>query len=125
MHRLVAISAILAAAVYAQTNRGSITGTVTDASGGTVSGAAVTVTDTGTNQVRKANTSNVGVFTVADLDPVEYTVEVSAAGFKKAVVAHVKVDTASIATISVKLEAGSVDTKVTVEASAVAVDTAS
>ena len=125
MHRLVAISFFLAAAVLAQTNRGSITGTVTDPSNAVVPGATITVTSLGTNQVRTATTSASGAFSVADLEPVEYRVEVSAQGFKKEVIDHVKVDTASIATVNIHLETGSVDTKVTVEASAVMVDTAS
>ena len=66
-----------------------------------------------------------GRFSVADLEPVEYRLEVSAQGFKKEVIDHVKVDTASIATVNIKLETGSVDTKVTVEASAVMIDTSS
>src|SRR5215469_1706772 len=125
MHRLVAIFFVLAAAAFAQTNRGSITGTVTDASGSVVPAAIVKVTDMGTNQVRTATTAANGSFSVADLEPVEYELEVSAQGFKKAIIDHVKVDTASIATVNIKLETGSVETKVTVEASAVMIDTSS
>ena len=125
MHRLVAISLVLAATALAQTNRGSIAGTVTDATSSVVPGATVTVTDIGTNHVRTATTAGNGAFSVADLEPVEYRVEVTAQGFKKEVIDHVKVDTASIATVSIKLETGSVDTKVTVEASAVMIDTSS
>ncbi len=125
MHRLVAISLALAAAAFAQTNRGSITGTVTDPSSSVVPGATVKVTDIGTNQVRTATTAGNGGFSVADLEPVEYRIEVTAQGFKKEVIEHVKVDTASIATVNIKLETGSVDTKVTVEASAVMIDTSS
>jgi hypothetical protein len=125
MNRLVAIFLVLAAAAFGQTNRGSITGTVTDPSNAVVPAATVKVTNIGTNQARTATTSNTGVFSVADLEPVEYRIEVSAQGFKKEVIDHVKVDTASIATVNIKLETGSVDTKVTVEASAVMIDTSS
>jgi hypothetical protein len=125
MHRLVAIFLVLAATAFAQTNRGSIAGTVTDASRSVVPGATVSVTDIGTNQVRTATTASNGSFSLADLEPVEYRLEVTAQGFKKEVIDHVKVDTASIATVSIKLETGSVETKVTVEASAVMIDTSS
>ena len=90
-----------------------------------VPGATVKVTNIGTNQVRTATTAGNGEFSVADLEPVEYRLEISAQGFKKEVIDHVKVDTASIATVNVQLETGSVDTKVTVEASAVMIDTSS
>ena len=46
---------------------------------------------------------------MADLEPVEYRLEVSAQGFKKEVIDNIKVDTASIATVNIKMEPGSVD----------------
>ncbi|HEX3880424.1 MAG TPA: carboxypeptidase-like regulatory domain-containing protein [Bryobacteraceae bacterium] len=125
MHRLVAIGFLFASVLFAQTNRGSITGTVTDPTGALVPGAQVSVTNLGTNEARHATTANNGVFTVAGLEPVEYRIEVSAQGFKKEVVDHIKVDTASISSVNVHLETGSVDTKVTVEASSVGIDTTS
>jgi hypothetical protein len=111
--------------LFAQTNRGSIAGTVTDASGGAVAGAKVTVTSIGTNDTRKATTATNGVFNVTDLEPVLYNIQVEAAGFKKSVVENVKVDTAMTAGVAIKLETGSVETKITVEAEAVMIDTAS
>src|SRR5215472_9622248 len=125
MRRLAAICILFASALVAQTNRGSIGGTVTDATGAVVPGATVTITSLGTNETRKANTSENGTFTVLDLEPVTYRVEVEATGFKHASVDNVKVDTASNATVNVRLETGSIDTKVTVEAEAVMVDTSS
>src|SRR5271165_935108 len=106
MNRLVAIFLVLAAAVFAQTNRGSIAGTVTDPSNSVVPGATVRVTNIGTNQVRTATTAGNGEFSVADLEPVEYRLEITAQGFKKEVIDNVKVDTASIATVKVQLETG-------------------
>src|SRR5579872_897270 len=125
MHRLVAILILSALTVVAQTNRGSITGTVTDPSKAVVSGASVTVTNSGTNEKRHVTTSEIGTYAVVDLEPVVYTVEVELQGFKKAVISNVKVDTASNATVNVTLEPGSVDTKVTVSAEAAMIDTES
>src|SRR5580700_5779191 len=125
MNRFVAICVLLCATGLAQTNRGGVSGTVTDPSTAVVPGATVKVINQGTNEVRTVTTAGNGTFTVTDLEPVEYRVEIQAQGFKKEVVNDVKVDTASMATVNVKLEAGSVDTKVTVEASAVMIDTES
>ncbi len=125
MNRLVAITLVFASAMFAQTNRGSIAGTVTDPSSAVVPGATVKVTNIGTNEGRTVTSAANGTFTVADLEPVEYRLEVSAQGFKREVVDRIKVDTASIANVSIKLETGAVDTKVTVEASAVMIDTSS
>src|SRR5579864_2603940 len=96
--------------LIAQTNRGGISGTVSDASGAVVPNAAVTITNIGTNQTRKTQTSNIGTFSAQDLEPVVYRIVVEANGFKKEVIDNVKVDTATIQTVVVKLEAGSVNT---------------
>ena len=52
MNRLVAIFLVLASTAFAQTNRGSIAGTVTDPTSAIVPGATIKVTNIGTNQVR-------------------------------------------------------------------------
>ena len=123
MRRLVAISLLGAAIAAAQTNRGSISGTVSDPTQAVVPGATVTVLNLGTNETRKATSAANGTYQVADLEPVEYRVTVSANGFKQTVVDNVKVDTAAIATVNVTLQTGSVDTKVTVTAEAAMVNT--
>ncbi len=43
------LAAVVVPPCMAQTNRGTITGTVTDPSGAVVSGAAITASNTGTN----------------------------------------------------------------------------
>src|SRR6185436_17065721 len=95
--------------VMGQTNRGGITGTIVDSNGAVVAGATVTITNVGTNQVTKLTTSEAGSYTAASLEPVLYRITVEAAGFKKAVMGTVKVDTATTATVNITLEAGAVD----------------
>ena len=123
MNRLVASIFLGALFVCAQTNRGGITGSVTDPSTAVVPGATVKITNLGTNAVRTLTTAENGTFSAPDLEPVSYRVEVEVAGFAKAVVDKVKVDTASLSTVNIKLQPGSVDTRVTVEADAVLVNT--
>ena len=123
MKRFAGFLLLTAAALVAQTNRGSISGTVTDQSGGVVAGANVTIVNQGTNQTRKILTAQNGTYTAADLEPVSYTVSVTAPGFKETTVENVKVDTAAVATVNVTLQTGSVDTKVTVSAEAAMVNT--
>lgn len=48
--------------------RATITGTVTDASGAVVPGAAVTITDNATKVSTKTETNSVGVFVAPNLD---------------------------------------------------------
>jgi protocatechuate 3,4-dioxygenase beta subunit len=86
---------LLTASAMAQTNRGSLSGTVFDASQAAIAGARVTVTSVGTNEIRKATTSEAGSYSVQSLEPVLYRIEVEAAGFKRKIVDNVKVDTAT------------------------------
>ena len=76
MRRLVAILALTAITLLAQTNRGSISGTISDPSSAVVAGASVTVTNLGTNEKRKVATSENGFYSVVDLEPVHYRIEV-------------------------------------------------
>ena len=104
--------------VFGQTNKGGISGTITDANGAQIPGATVTVTNLGTGQKVTVTTSESGVFSVQSLEPVSYSVAVEAKGFKKAVVEPVKVDTAAVATANVSLEAGAISEQVMIAADA-------
>ena len=107
---------LLSLAVFGQTNKGGISGAVTDANGAAIPGATVTITNLGTNTSSTVTTSDEGNFSVRSLEPVEYSVAVEAPSFKRAIVENVKVDTASIATVNIKLETGAIGETVTVEA---------
>src|SRR6266850_4920190 len=109
----------------AQTNKGGISGTVMDANGAAIAGASVTITNIGTNQTQKVTTSDSGSFQVSSLDPVTYSVLVEVAGFKKAILETVKVETATTASVNVVLEAGKVDESVTITADAPLINTES
>jgi hypothetical protein len=109
---------ICAAAAIAQTNRGGVSGTVTDKNGGVVPGATVTITNIGTNQSQKLTTSEDGAYSATFLEPVLYRITVEAPGFKKSMLNNVKVDTATTVTANVTLEPGAVETVVDVTADA-------
>lgn len=68
--------------ISAQGITGSITGTVTDATGAAVPGAKVTVSNVVTNSVHVITTSDAGTYTVPQLPPGQYTVTVDKASFK-------------------------------------------
>ena len=116
---------LCAACAVAQTNRGSINGTITDQSQAVMTGVSVTLTNMGTGGVRKTTTNNSGTFTFQNLEPVTYKVEADAPGFKGSIVQDAKVNTASNTTVNIVLQTGSVDTKVTVTAEAASVNTES
>ncbi|MEP7075034.1 MAG: TonB-dependent receptor [Acidobacteriota bacterium] len=109
---------ILSVAIIGQTNRGGVSGTVTDTNGAVVPGAKVTLTSVSTKQSVTVTTSSSGTFSISALDPVQYTILVEAPNFKKAVVQNVKVDTATVATVNIAIQPGNVDESVTIQADA-------
>src|SRR5215510_1578517 len=113
-----AIVLLVVVPLCGQTNKGGISGAVTDANGANIPGATVTVTNLGTGQKVTATTSESGKFSVQSLDPVSYSVAVEARGFKKAVIEPVKVDTAAVATANVTLETGNISEQVQITADA-------
>ncbi|MCC6362800.1 MAG: carboxypeptidase regulatory-like domain-containing protein [Bryobacterales bacterium] len=65
----------------AQSTFATITGTVTDSTGATVPGVAVTATHLTTNLTASARTNEAGVYTLANLREGDYRLEAKAAGF--------------------------------------------
>src|SRR5712671_2473373 len=112
LSRLCLLIALPASLLFAQTNRGGISGNVLDPSGAAVPNAAVVIINAGTNETRKLTTSDKGTFIMENLDPVTYRIEVSAPGFKKAVLEDVKVDTSTVVTANLILHTGDVSTEV-------------
>lgn len=112
-------------AIIGQTNKGAISGTVSDAKGGVIPGATVTITSVGTNQTTTLTTSKEGAFSANSLEPVTYNVKVEAPNFKETIVQNVKVDTASTASVNITLETGGVGETVTIEADAALINTES
>jgi hypothetical protein len=125
MNRLVPMLLLGLLPMAAQTNRGAIAGSVTDTSDAVVPNVVVTITNLGTNEIRKVKTAGNGTYSAANLEPVTYRVEFEAQGFRRAVIENVKVDTGQSATANVTLEPGSVETKVAVTARAAMIDTES
>src|SRR5678816_3482839 len=114
----VVVVVICTLAAFAQSNQGGISGTVVDPNGAVVPGATVTITNLGTQKAITLTTSESGVFSTRTLEPVTYSVRVEAAGFKKAIMERVKVDTATVATVNVSLETGTVNETVAVSSEA-------
>ena len=61
-----------------QTDRGLITGTVTDTSGAAIPGATVVVKSEKTGDERTAKSNNAGSYSVTNLSPASYSIEARA-----------------------------------------------
>ncbi len=110
----------------AQEVEASITGNVTDASGAVIPGATVEITNVATKgNARTLQTDRSGSYTATNLAPGTYTVTVSAPGFKAFKAQNVTVFVAQKRTVDAPLQTGAVNETVSVQATAVAIETSS
>jgi hypothetical protein len=108
----------------AQKVTGIMSGAVTDSAGAVVDGAEVSVTDTATGEVRTAKTSDQGQYAITDLAAGNYDVSVKQTNFKEYISKGVQVFVSSTTTLNPVLNVGAVTEQMTVEATAVQVETA-
>lgn len=108
---------LFATTMAAQSNRGNLSGTVSDSSG-VIQGATITVKDNQSGKEVTAVTNESGGYIVAQLDVGLYTVKVSAAGHKSFTATDVKIEVGRDYTLNPTLEAGNINESVTVVAGA-------
>ena len=101
-----------------QSDRGIITGTVTDESGAAIVGVSLTVTNTGTSVSFKTTTGSNGSYTIALLPVGTYLVNVEQPGFKKFVKNGIVVQVGQTAPLDIVMELGGVNETVEVHADA-------
>jgi len=111
------ILALAAGPLLAQ-NTGEITGTVADASGAVIAGAAVTITNTATSQTREVATNQAGNYSVPYLVPGTYDIRVETSGFKSVSRRGVELQVGAVARIDFAMEVGEVSQRVEVSGGA-------
>jgi hypothetical protein len=107
----------------AQSTLGSILGTVQDASGAVIPGAAVTVHSLDQDLSRQTATSDAGDFLVENLKPGHYSITVEHEGFSKAVVRDTQLDARQALRIPVTLTVAVQATEVVVTSGAYQINT--
>ncbi len=121
---LVAVSMLASASpALAQFDRGQISGTLKDASGGVVPGVTVTATSVQTQTPTVAVTDASGFYTFPNLSPGLYTLSAELEGFKKIVRENLQLDAGGSLTIDFALETGAITEQVTVTAETPALQT--
>src|SRR5216683_6527916 len=115
----ISLSLLFLASVIAngQTSRGTLTGTVTDSSGGVIAKATITITQAGTNVTRQSTSNEAGIYRFDAVDLGTYTLSVQASGFTRGEVTSVEIQAAHTTNIDVSLRVGMASEVVTVEAS--------
>ena len=103
---------------FAQTDRGTITGTISDPAGAVVAGAIVEAKNVDTAAVYQAGSSATGNFTLAQMPAGTYELSVTVPGFKKSVRPSVIVNVAATVRVDFGLEVGAATDSITVQADA-------
>ncbi|MFN0106734.1 MAG: carboxypeptidase regulatory-like domain-containing protein [Bryobacteraceae bacterium] len=109
-----ALSATLAAALYAQEYRGRVQGTVIDTTQAAIPGATVTLANVNTSVASTRQTDERGSYLFDLVLPGTYSVSVDARGFNKFVQTNVVLQSRADVTVDVSLKAGDVVETVTV-----------
>src|SRR5438132_1730095 len=120
---LAAASLAIPGLSFGQSERGSITGVVTDTTKAAVPGVSVKVVNTATNVTTNLTTSESGTYSATNLPPGVYKVEAALQGFKSANIDGVRVTAGGSARVDVTMDLGSMTESVNVVANQTAIQT--
>ncbi len=124
--RLVLCSAALLLAAglgQGQTSKGTIAGTVLDATGAVVVGAEVTAKDTQGAETRTVQTNGGGEYRIDAITPSIYSVTVTAPGFRKKEISGLNVQSSLVTSLNISIDIGTSSQAVSVEASGAQIQT--
>jgi len=110
---------VVSSPLCAQTSTsGTVVGTVTDPSGAVVPSAQVQLKNNGTNETLTGNSTDSGAFLVPNVPPGQYTLSVTAKGFRTTTVPSLEVSANKSTNVPVQLTVGGSNEVVEVQASA-------
>jgi len=109
---------VSAAAVFAQNDRGTMTGTIVDSTGAVVPNAPVEARNIDTGALYPAATSTTGNYTIVQLPAGLYELDVAVAGFKKFIRTGLTIQAAQTIRVDAALEVGNAADAITVEGDA-------
>ncbi|MDQ2776441.1 MAG: carboxypeptidase-like regulatory domain-containing protein, partial [Acidobacteriota bacterium] len=114
----IAFLTICAAMLCWAQDRGTITGTVTDNSGGSVAGAKISIKNLATGLEQNTVSASDGRYSVPYLPVGNYSVNAEQQGFGQVQQSGVRVEVASVAVVDFKLQVGTVQQSVEVTSDA-------
>jgi hypothetical protein len=107
---------------YAQLTGATLSGTITDASGGVIAGAQVSVKNTATGVLKDATTDSAGLYTLPNLPAGSYEVKITAKGFSSAVQSNLALAVGASQTLNISLKVGETTSTVQVTEAAPQID---
>jgi hypothetical protein len=110
-------------AATAQSERGNITGIVTDPTGAAIAGAELSVVHRDTNATTNTVATGSGEYNVPNLLPGAYRIEITSAGFKRFVQQNINVSAATTVRIDAQLQLGQVTEAVEITSTAATIQT--
>jgi hypothetical protein len=116
---------LIAAGAFAQSDRGTITGTISDPAGAVIASAKIEAKNTETGAQYQTESTATGNYTLAQVPAGIYSLSVSISGFKQYVRQGITVPVAQTLRIDVALEVGAITESVTVTADAALLKTES
>ncbi len=116
--RIVASLMLLSLLCFGQLDRGTITGTVTDASGAVVPGTKITIRNSATNSTYQTVTTGAGDYTAVNLPSGTYQLSFESSGLKKLVRSNVVVAVSETIRVDASLQVGESKDTVTITADA-------
>jgi hypothetical protein len=119
------LSLVLVGAAVAQSDRGTLAGTILDSSGAVVSQAAITVTGVDTGTVYDAVSSSSGAYRIPDIRVGTYNVKVAATGFKTAERTGVVIQVNNVSSLDITMQIGDAKETMTIVADAPTIETES
>lgn len=114
---LLSVFVFVPGSAYAQTSRGTVTGTVTDPSGAVIEGAEVMLVNQSTNAARETQSNASGLYRFDAVDLGSYSLKVSKSGFRTSSLAGIDVQANRTLNLDVRLEIGTTAETVQVESS--------
>jgi Carboxypeptidase regulatory-like domain/TonB dependent receptor/TonB-dependent Receptor Plug Domain len=110
------------AVAHAQVTGATVSGTITDPSGGVVANATVTATNTATAVARSVTTDAAGLYAIPNLVPGPYDFKVSATGFSTSVQSGLQLAVGQQQQLNFSLKVGQTSTEVQVTEAAPQID---
>jgi hypothetical protein len=118
LQRIFVITCLASVCVFGQTERGSITGVVTDSTGGHIANAPVVLVNKATNTESRITTTNAGEYSAPNLSPGAYRLEITAPGFRRFVQDGLTLTAGATIRVDAQLQVGEVSETVQVESQA-------